>query len=291
MIAIRAVPDDFDNVQALHSPYGAVYGLGASIASPVDLGGPSYANHIMRPPMVDMRRDKGDSHLLPTGLTPTSSIGLNPSLTPSTSEIWSPMPTSFSVEGLYHRHGPRSQAFEPMDSEPLPKPERPPAACVTKLVGRNTGGMSDKTDGEEYQDSPRERKESEGHGRRTPGPPGKQTTTTNIQGPPMQSEQTALSPLRAARAISKHYWNRLSCLWQARVPPGQVKVSWICVSASQGVFHNVQLTELPHNAEMRRRPLHSSPSLPGMCRHGLCQTGGRLKCRHRYRRAKLKSPS
>jgi len=33
------------------------------------------------------------------------------------------------------------------------------------------------------------------------------------------------------------FWNRASWLWQKRVPPGQVRVSWICVSRSRDVSH------------------------------------------------------
>lgn len=81
MIKMRAVPDDFDNVQALHSPYGAVHALGTPISSPVDFAGSSYAEHMMRPLMVDVRRaDAGDDHLSPTGLSPAfGSIGFSPS--------------------------------------------------------------------------------------------------------------------------------------------------------------------------------------------------------------------
>ncbi|TAQ88294.1 hypothetical protein B7494_g3402 [Chlorociboria aeruginascens] len=70
MMKMRAVPDDFDNVQALHSPYGAVHGISTPMQSPVDFV-PSYADHMMRPLMVDtMRRNENDEHISPTGLTP-----------------------------------------------------------------------------------------------------------------------------------------------------------------------------------------------------------------------------
>ncbi|KAM7195968.1 pah2 homeobox protein encoded by the pah2 protein [Rhypophila sp. PSN 637] len=94
MIKMRAVPDDFDNVQALHSPYGAVHGLGTPITSPVDFGASSYADHMMRPLMVDVRRQEGDDHLSPTGLSPAfNSIGFTPSGSMN-SEILSPLSTS-----------------------------------------------------------------------------------------------------------------------------------------------------------------------------------------------------
>ncbi|KAG6039080.1 hypothetical protein E4U41_003348 [Claviceps citrina] len=72
MIRMRAVPDDFDNVRALHSPYGAVHGI-TTILPPPNSGTMSspYGNHGAGPPMLDMRRGTGDSYLPPNGLTPS----------------------------------------------------------------------------------------------------------------------------------------------------------------------------------------------------------------------------
>ncbi|KAL2197529.1 hypothetical protein P885DRAFT_68660 [Corynascus similis CBS 632.67] len=96
MMKMRAVPEDFDSLSALHSPYGAVHGLGTPITPPVDLGGSSYADHMMRPLMVDVRRHDGDEHLSPTGLSPAfGSIGFGHSAGLSTPDILSPIsPTS-----------------------------------------------------------------------------------------------------------------------------------------------------------------------------------------------------
>ncbi|OTB07807.1 hypothetical protein M426DRAFT_19742 [Hypoxylon sp. CI-4A] len=106
MIKMRAVPDDFDNVQALHSPYGAVHGLGTPITPPVDFGTSSYTDHIMRPLMVDtMRRGENDDHMSPTGLTPAfGSIGFNPSGTMNNSDILSPLSPSSNDRGYYSSH-------------------------------------------------------------------------------------------------------------------------------------------------------------------------------------------
>ncbi len=66
---MRAVPDDFDNVGALHSPYGAVHGIGTPMQSPVDFA-PMYTDHAMRPLMVDtMRRNEHENHMS-SGLSP-----------------------------------------------------------------------------------------------------------------------------------------------------------------------------------------------------------------------------
>ncbi|KAG6118700.1 hypothetical protein E4U14_006424 [Claviceps sp. LM454 group G7] len=72
MIRMRAVPEDFDNVQALHSPYGAVHGV-ATTLPPSNLGPMSspYGNQGAGSLMLDIRRATGESYLSPTGLTPS----------------------------------------------------------------------------------------------------------------------------------------------------------------------------------------------------------------------------
>ncbi|KAI0840060.1 hypothetical protein F5Y06DRAFT_247149 [Hypoxylon sp. FL0890] len=106
MIKMRAVPDDFDNVQALHSPYGAVHGLGTPITPPVDFGTSSYTDHIMRPLMVDtMRRGENDDHMSPTGLSPAfGNIGFTPSGTMNNSDLLSPLSPSSNDRGYYSSH-------------------------------------------------------------------------------------------------------------------------------------------------------------------------------------------
>ncbi|KAM0278647.1 hypothetical protein ACHAQH_005034 [Verticillium albo-atrum] len=102
MIKMRAVPDDFDNVQALHSPYGAVHGLGAPMASPVEFGSSAYADHMMRPLMVDVRRSEAEDHMSPTGLSPAfGNIGFNASASLNNPDILSPM----SPAANDHRYG------------------------------------------------------------------------------------------------------------------------------------------------------------------------------------------
>lgn len=91
------MPDDFDNVQALHSPYGAVHGMSAPMGPPVEFGNPNYgSDSMMRPLMVDVRRQDHDEHLSPTGLTPSfGGIGFNHGAGISSSELMSPItPTS-----------------------------------------------------------------------------------------------------------------------------------------------------------------------------------------------------
>ncbi|RYC63452.1 hypothetical protein CHU98_g2738 [Xylaria longipes] len=105
MIKMRAVPDDFDNVQALHSPYGAVHALGAPITPPVDFGSSSYTDHIIRPLLVDTMRRDNDDHLSPTGLSPAfGSIGFTPSGTMGSSDILSPLSPSSNDRGYYSSH-------------------------------------------------------------------------------------------------------------------------------------------------------------------------------------------
>jgi hypothetical protein len=105
MIKMRAVPDDFDNVQALHSPYGAVHTLGTPISPPVDYGSSSYTDHIIRPLLIDTMRRDGDDHLSPTGLTPAfGNIGFTTSGSMTSSDILSPLSPSSNDRGYYSSH-------------------------------------------------------------------------------------------------------------------------------------------------------------------------------------------
>ena len=75
------------------------------MTSPVDFGGSSYADHMMRPLLVDVRRPEGEDHLSPTGLTPSfGSIGFNHSTTLSTPDILSPLSPSPSDRYGYSSH-------------------------------------------------------------------------------------------------------------------------------------------------------------------------------------------
>ncbi|KAF4512880.1 hypothetical protein G6O67_000211 [Ophiocordyceps sinensis] len=69
VVRMRAVPDGFDNVQALHSPYGAVHGLTIP-ASPGDAVSAPYAGHMLRPLMVDVRRQE-EAYMSTSTLTPS----------------------------------------------------------------------------------------------------------------------------------------------------------------------------------------------------------------------------
>lgn len=104
MIKMRAVPDGFDNVQALHSPYGAVHHpLGTPITPPVDFGS-SYTD-MGRSLLVDTVRRDGDDHLSPTGLSPAfGNIGFTPSGTMGTSDMLSPLSPSTNDRGYYSSH-------------------------------------------------------------------------------------------------------------------------------------------------------------------------------------------
>ncbi|KAF2644913.1 homeobox-domain-containing protein [Massarina eburnea CBS 473.64] len=70
MMRSRALPDDFDMAQALHSPFGAGPGLGTPLASPAYT--PTFPEgNMMRPLSIDtLRRGPMENHMSPTGISP-----------------------------------------------------------------------------------------------------------------------------------------------------------------------------------------------------------------------------
>lgn len=123
MMKMRAVPDDFDNVQALHSPYGAVHGIGTPMQSPVDYV-PNYPDHMIRPLMVDtMRRHEHDEHMSPAGMSPAyGHVGFTPGSSIGTPDVLSPLSIT-SSDRYFSSHlsspmssGPRSS--NPFDRQP-----------------------------------------------------------------------------------------------------------------------------------------------------------------------------
>jgi len=116
---MRAVPDDFDNVQALHSPYGAVHGIGTPMQSPVDFV-PQYTDHMMRPLMVDtMRRNENDEHISPTGLSPAfGHVGFAPAGSMGTPDVLSPLSLN-STDRYYPSHLSSPMSAGPRSSNPF----------------------------------------------------------------------------------------------------------------------------------------------------------------------------
>ncbi|EFX02501.1 homeobox transcription factor [Grosmannia clavigera kw1407] len=104
---MRAVPDGFDTVQALHSPYGAMNNVGMTMAPAVDFSTAPYANRMMRPLIVDVRQPEGDFSLSPTGLSPEiGTLGLNSSAAaPSMNGAGILLPLSpTSISAHHQRH-------------------------------------------------------------------------------------------------------------------------------------------------------------------------------------------
>jgi hypothetical protein len=120
MMKMRAVPDDFDNVQALHSPYGAVHGIGTPMQSPVDFV-PNYADHMMRPLMVDtMRRHDHDDHLSPTGLSPAfGHVGFAQGGQMNTPSVLSPLSLDSSDRYYSNSHLSSPMSAGPRSSNPF----------------------------------------------------------------------------------------------------------------------------------------------------------------------------
>ncbi|ESZ93057.1 hypothetical protein SBOR_6578 [Sclerotinia borealis F-4128] len=120
MMKMRAVPDDFDNVQALHSPYGAVHGIGAPMQSPVEYV-PNYADHMIRPLMVDtMRRHEHDDHMSPTGMSPAypGHGGFTPGSSIGTPDVLSPLSIT-SSDRYFSSHLSSPMSSGPRSSNPF----------------------------------------------------------------------------------------------------------------------------------------------------------------------------
>lgn len=118
MIKMRAVPDDFDNVQALHSPYGAVHTINTPPITPhIDFQTQSYAEHMIRPLMLDtIRRGEGDANMSPTGMNPSfGGIGFNQ----SSPDMLSPMSATSNDRGYYSSHLASPMTSGPRTSNPF----------------------------------------------------------------------------------------------------------------------------------------------------------------------------
>ncbi|KAF2115992.1 hypothetical protein BDV96DRAFT_599523 [Lophiotrema nucula] len=71
MMRSRALPEDFDMTQALHSPFGSTHGLGTPLTSPGSYTPGFPEGNMMRPLSIDtLRRGPVDSHISPTGISP-----------------------------------------------------------------------------------------------------------------------------------------------------------------------------------------------------------------------------
>ncbi|KJZ74158.1 hypothetical protein HIM_06389 [Hirsutella minnesotensis 3608] len=103
VVRMRAVPEGFDNVQALHSPYGAVHGLGAPLPPGEPLN-PPYGHHMLRPLMVEVRRHD-ETYISPGALTPSfGNIELGQSGGMSASDLVSPLSSTSSSKYMPESH-------------------------------------------------------------------------------------------------------------------------------------------------------------------------------------------
>ncbi|KAF4343067.1 homeobox-leucine zipper ROC3 [Fusarium beomiforme] len=120
MIKMRAVPEGFDNVQALHSPYGAVHGMNAPMPSPGHFSTQSYAQHMMRPLIIDGRRNDTSEHASPTTMTPGfGGIGYSPAGSLTSSGLASPLSPAPSDRYPYGGHFSACLTGSPRTSHPF----------------------------------------------------------------------------------------------------------------------------------------------------------------------------
>lgn len=122
MMRMRAVPDDFDNVQALHSSYGAVHGIGTPMQSPADFV-PMFTDHLGRPLMIDtMRRHDAEDHISPTGLSPAfGHVGFASPGSMGTPDALSPLSLN-SNDRYYPNHLSSPMGAGPQSSNPFDRP-------------------------------------------------------------------------------------------------------------------------------------------------------------------------
>ncbi|WAO93901.1 Homeobox domain-containing protein [Fusarium falciforme] len=120
MIKMRAVPEGFDNVQALHSPYGAVHGMNTPLSAPGQFNTQSYAQHMMRPLIVDVRRTEASEHASPTSLTPGfGGLGYSPAGSMNSPSIVSPLSPASSDRYAYGGHFSAPLTASPRTSHPF----------------------------------------------------------------------------------------------------------------------------------------------------------------------------
>lgn len=161
VVQMRAVPENFDNVQALHSPYGAVPAYeGALSHAPSHHHHPHiYGAQHPRALMVDVRRTEGENHpMQSTGLTPVfGGIGFGQNHVPGMLET-NPMLSSPSTFGPNDRYtyGTRphgvgvsdakaSSTSSPVnegDHRPGPRPLRPAGLADPLTRGRSASLQS-----------------------------------------------------------------------------------------------------------------------------------------------------
>ncbi|GKT98590.1 homeobox protein [Fusarium langsethiae] len=143
MIKMRAVPEGFDNVQALHSPYGAVHGMNSPMPSPGQFNTQSYAQHMMRPMIVDARRNDAHEHSSPTGLTPGfGGMTYSPAGSMASSSLASPLSPAPNDRYQYGGHFSASLAGSPRTSHPFGLSDRQPTLYQPTPISHPSGGVS-----------------------------------------------------------------------------------------------------------------------------------------------------
>jgi len=110
MMRSRALPEDFDMTQALHSPFGSTHGLGTPLTSPGSYAPGFPEGNMMRPLSIDtLRRGPMESHISPTGISPAFG-GFTFTPPQSATDTLSPVST--------HEGSPFGFPSAPLDSSP-----------------------------------------------------------------------------------------------------------------------------------------------------------------------------
>ena len=120
----RALPEDFDMTQALHSPYGDQPGIGTPLASPVSYVAPYHDGTIMRPLMMEgLRRQSEDetttspmsmSSVYGNFYTPPGSVVASDNVSPvstTSDRPWNAVPGSLNTSPRNSNPFTRSSSF------------------------------------------------------------------------------------------------------------------------------------------------------------------------------------
>lgn len=204
MMRSRALPDDFDITQALHSPFGTSHGVAPSMGSSSYT--PSFPEgNMIRPLTLDtMRRIPDSSHLSPTGVSPAfGGFAFTPpqSATDTLSPVSADGGFGFSPVDTSPRRGNPFGSMPPQSAYPTSHPHIPRLHLHDRMTRSRSESLS----------SPlRSTLSYSGSGSDFPGPepPSPALNSAPLSGPDHGSEP------RSPQGLNISYGLGYSCMYQ-----------------------------------------------------------------------------